>query len=42
MREFRDYAAIWSALYSEAAFDLVGLAFKARPFDRLVIVAAPE
>lgn len=33
---------VWSALYSEAAFDLVGLAFEPRPFDCLVIIATPE
>jgi hypothetical protein len=35
-------STIRSALYSEAAFNLVGLAFDARPFDRLIIVAATE
>lgn len=32
----------WAALYSEAAFDLVGLAFDARPFDGLAIVATSD
>jgi hypothetical protein len=32
----------WATLYSEAAFDLVGLAFDARPFDGLAIVATSD
>jgi hypothetical protein len=38
----RGLGQIWSALYSEAAVDLVGLALEARPFDCLIIVTASE